>query len=81
MKVGWLLEADPLLTQAPAERFVETDMASGDHPSGFRIVDQVSVCVSGVAQQDALEGGICHLAPLFCGDVNVGRTSKNSQVA
>ena len=74
------LEADPLLTQAPAKGFVKSHMPSGDYPSGLGVVDQVSVGVSGVANQDTLEGSICHLATLVGWDVDVGWAAEDSEV-
>ena len=47
LKTEWPPKADPLLTQAPAERFIEPHMASGDHSFGPRVVDQVPVGVHG----------------------------------
>ncbi len=79
-KARWLLEADPLLTQAPAEGFIEPHMASGDYSSCLGVVDQVPVGVSGVANQDTLKGSICHLATLVGWDVNVGWAAEDSEM-
>ena len=75
------LEVDPLLTQAPAEGFVKAHMTGGNHSSGLGVVDQVPVGVSGVANQNALKGGVCHFASLVSWDVDVGGAAKDPQVA
>ena len=76
----WTLEVDPLLTQAPTESFIKPHMTGGDYPSGLGVVDQVPVSVSGVADQNALEGSVCHLAALIGWDVNVCWAAKDSEM-
>jgi hypothetical protein len=75
------LEVDPLLTQAPAEGFVKPHVASGDHSSGLGVVDQVSICVSGIADQNAMKGGVCHLASLVSWDVDVRWAAEDPEMA
>ena len=75
------LEVDPLLTQAPAESFVKAHMTGGNHSSGLGVVDQIPVGISGVAHQDALEGGISHFSPLVCWDVYICGAAEDAEMA
>ena len=46
-------------------------MPGGDDLAGARVVNQIPVGISGVSHEDALEGGVGHLAALVLWDVDV----------
>ena len=74
------LKADPLLTKTPTERLIKPHMAGRDNSSGAWVVHQVSVGVCGVANKNALECCVSHLATLVCWNVDESRAAEDPQV-
>lgn len=71
---------DRLLTQAPAEGLVKLDVTRCNASAGLRVVDQISIYINRVADQNTFEGGVGHLEPLLLRDVDIGWASEDTEV-
>ena len=70
----------PLLTETPVERFIKPNVSRGDHLSSGWVPYKITVGVVGIPDECAYESCAFHFAAVIRWYVDVGWTTKNTEV-